>query len=134
MPKNSKTSIVSLNAALNGLAALCNSGKLRIYDGAQPATPETAITTQNLLSELTMNATAFASASGGVIVANSITQDSSIAATGTAAWYRLFKSDGTTPVLDGTVGTADADCVLNSVDLQQGAILQITSFQYRLPQ
>jgi len=61
MANNLKTSIVSRNAELDALAALANSGKLRIYDGSQPATPETAAGA-TLLAELTMNATAFGAA------------------------------------------------------------------------
>ena len=38
--------------------------------------------------------------------ANAITQDSSADATGTASFFRLYKSDGTTCVLQGTVGTS----------------------------
>lgn len=134
MANNLKTSITSRNAALNALAPLANTGYLRIYDGSQPATPETAITSQNLLSTLRMNATAFGAAAAGVITANAITQDSSIAATGTAAWFRLFESDGTTVLWDGSVGTATADLILNSVALQIGAILQVSSLAYTLPQ
>src|SRR2546422_1019223 len=85
MANNLKTSIVSRNAELDALAALANSGKLRIYDGSQPATPETAITTQVLLAELTMNATAFGASASGVIPAAAITADSDADATGTAA-------------------------------------------------
>src|SRR5881394_3123086 len=103
MANNLKTSIVARNAELDALAALANSGKLRIYDGTQPATPETAAGA-NLLAELTMNAAAFGAAASGVITAAAITADSDADATGTAAWYRLLKSDGTTVLWDGSVG------------------------------
>lgn len=134
MANNLKTAIVTRNAALNAISALANGGLLKIYDGAQPATPETAITTQTLLSTLTLNATAFGAAAAGVITANAITQDSNIAGTGTATWYRLYKSDGVTVLWDGSVGLATADLILNAVALAAGAILQCSSFTYTLPQ
>src|SRR2546429_7053874 len=134
MANNLKTSIVSRNAELDALRALANSGLLRIYDGTQPATPETAITTEVKLAELTMNATVFGASSGGVITANAITSDTDADATGTAAWFRLLESDGTTVLWDGSVGTASADLVLNSVAIQIHAQVSITAFTYTLPQ
>jgi len=134
MANNLKTSIVSRNAELDALRVLANSGLLRLYDGTQPATPETAVTTQNLLAELTMNATAFGASAAGVITANTITADSDANATGTAAWYRLLESDGTTVLWDGSVGTASADIGMNSVAIQIHAQVSVSSFTYTLPQ
>src|SRR6187455_1281130 len=103
-----------------GAAAL-----LRIYSGTRPATGGTATT---LLAELTCNATFAAAASGGVLTLNSITQDSSANATGTATWFRLVKSDGTTFVMDGDVGTSGSDLNLNTTSLVSGGPVAVTSF------
>lgn len=130
MALNPKRSNAAVSAAADAVTALLNSGKLRIYDGSQPATANTAITTQNLLAELTFNSTAFGAASNGVATANAITSDTSADATGTATWFRALKSDGTTPVFDGSVGTSSADLVLNSVAISSGAQVSITSFTY----
>jgi hypothetical protein len=130
MALNPKRSNAAVNAAADAVCTLLNSGKLRIYDGTQPATANTAITTQTLLAELTFNATAFGAASNGVATANSITADSSADATGTASWFRAVKSDGTTAVFDGSVGTSSADLVLNSVNISSGAQVSVTSFTY----
>lgn len=102
-----------------------NSGKIRIYSGTQPATGGTATT---LLAELTCNATFAPASSGGVLTLNAITADASADATGTATWWRLLKSDGTTIVLDGTVGTAGADLNLNTTSIVIGANVAISSF------
>lgn len=134
MANNLKTSIVARNAALDAIAALANNGYLRIYDGAQPSTPETAVSGQVLLAELRMNATAFPAASGGILTANAITSDTVINATGTAAWYRLLKSDGTTVLWDGSVGIASADMILNAVALVANAQLDISTLTYTMPQ
>jgi hypothetical protein len=105
-----------------------NSGYIRIYDGTRPASPATAVSTQTLLAELTCNATFAAGASSGVLTLNSITQDSSANATGTASWFRMFKSDGTTVVMDGDVGTSGSDLNLNTTSIVSGGPVSITSF------
>jgi hypothetical protein len=122
--------------ALAALGADFNSGKLELYTASQPAGANTAITTQTLLSTLTFNATAFgtptASGSDGsktvTAAANSITSDTSAAATGTAAWFRCFKSNGTTALLDGTVGISGADLNLNTTSIVAGGTVAVTSF------
>lgn len=133
MANNLKTSIVSRNAELDALTALATSGYLRIYDGTQAATPETAIGAQVLLAELRLHATAFGAAAAGVITAGAITSDASANATGTASWFRVLKSDGTTVLFDGSVGTATADLILNSVAISSGIAVSISALTYTLP-
>lgn len=130
MALNPKLTNLGANTAADAVCVLANSGKLRIYDGSQPATADTAIGAQVLLAELTMNATAFGAAVAGVATANAITSDSSADATGTASWFRLFKSDGTTALFDGSVGTAASNIVLNSVAIQVGAAVSVSAFTY----
>lgn len=104
-----------------------NSGKLRIYSGTRPANVAASIT-GTLLAELTCNATFAPSASSGVLTLNAITQDSTADATGTATHFRLFKSDGTTAVIDGDVGTSGSDLNLNTTSIVANAIVSVTSF------
>jgi hypothetical protein len=114
------------NAQMDAITTFAgNSGKLRIYSGTRPATGGTATT---LLAELTCNATFAPSASGGVLTLNAITADSSADATGTATWFRLLKSDGTTIVMDGDVGTSGSDLNLNSTSITAGGTVSVTSF------
>lgn len=128
MANNPKRTNTAANAACDAMAALANSGRLKIYDGTQPATADTAVTTQTVLADLTMNATAFGAAVAGVATANAITSDASADASGTATWFRLLKSDNSTVILDGSVGTSGADLNLNSVAISAGAAVAITSF------
>lgn len=128
MANNLKKTNLAVNTEADALAALFNSGYLRIYDGTQPATADTAIGAQVLLAELRWNVTAFGAAVAGVITANAITSDASANATGTATWFRALKSDGTTSIMDGSVGTASSDINLNSVAIQSGADVSVTSF------
>ncbi len=115
--RNAKVDAITTFA---GNAALC-----RIYDGTQPATGGTATT---LLAELTCGTPFAAGAAAGVLTLSAITQDSSANATGTATWFRIVKSDGTTHVLDGTVSTSGADLNLVTVSIVATQPVQITSF------
>ncbi len=130
MALNPKLSNAGANAAADAIAALANSGYIRIYDGTQAATADTAVGSQVLLAELRFGATAFGASSAGVATANAITADSSANATGTATWFRVLKSDGTTVLWDGSVGTATADMILNSVSISLGGAVSISAFTY----
>jgi hypothetical protein len=113
------------NARLDAITAFAGgSCLLRIYDGVRPATGGSPTT---LLAELTCNSTFAPAASGGALTLNSITQDTSANATGTATWARVVRSDGTTHVFDCSVGTSGADINLNTTSIVSGAAVSITS-------
>lgn len=133
MAKEIRATNEVVNAALDANASKANGGKLRLYDGVRPTTGDTALGSQVQLAELTMGTPAFGAAVAGVITANAITQDSAADASGTATWYRMWKSDGTTPLWDGTVGTSDADLILNTTSISAGVIVQVSSFTMTLP-
>jgi hypothetical protein len=133
MPSNLKLALATASAEANVLTgSLTDGALLKIYDGTQPAAPETAIASQNLLATVTLASPAFGSASNGVITANAIA-DVTVAAGGTASWFRLLKSDGSTVIMDGSVGTSGCDLNLSSVALTAGATLSTTSFTFTVP-
>lgn len=117
------------NAQLDALNSQTGtSAKLRIYNGTRPANANTAITSQTMLVELTCNATAFAAAaSGGVLTANAISNGTA-AATGTASWFRLWQSNGTTAIMDGDVSTTGADININNTSIATGQTVSVSSF------
>lgn len=141
------TSTLSLSddAAKGGadaIAAKCNSGTIKIYAGSQPTDANTAVGAQTLLATLTFGSTAFAAsaASGSTpnrkatATANAITGDTSADATGTATWFRVLKSDATTVVMDGSVGTSGADMNLATTSLVAGVDVEITGFTLSQPE
>ena len=130
MALNPKLSDTAANAATDAVTALLNNGYLRIYDGTQAANANTAVGAQVKLAELRFGATAFGAAAAGIATANAITSDSSADATGTATWFRALKSDGTTVVFDGWVGTSGASLNLNSVAISAGAAVSVSAFTY----
>ena len=113
------------NAMLDAITtAIGSSGLLRIYDGSRPASGGTATTK---LAELALSATAAGAASSGVLTFNSITQDSSADATGTATWFRIVTSGGTF-VIDGSVGTSGSDLNLTTTSIVATQPVSVTSF------
>lgn len=135
MPNNPFFADASVISAVNPLAALLNSGTLLVYTGTQPTDANTAVSGQTLLVTLTFSATAFAgsvasgSAGSKVVTAtaNAITSGTGVA-TGTATWFRCLKSDASTVVLDGSVGTSGADLNFSSVAFSTGAVVSVSSF------
>lgn len=120
---------VPVETAVNALTALLNNGFLRIYSGAQPAID--AALTGTRLANLTFGATAFAgaTASGGVVTAtaNAIGSDTNAVA-GTAGYFALVKSDGTTVVMTGSVGLSGADLNLSALTFAAGATIACSAF------
>lgn len=113
--------------------ALADDGYLRIYDGAQPATADTAIGAQHLLAELRF-ANPAGVAANEVFTFNAITGEDSALFDGTATWYRAFKSNGTSPIRDGTVGAigSGSDIELDNTGIVVGAEVDITSLVWRV--
>lgn len=107
-------------------------GLLRIYDGAKPAGPDTALGTQVLLAELTFSKPAFGAASNGAASAAAITADAAANATGTATWFRAVDSTGVA-VFDGEIGTTGSDINLNSTSISSGAEVSVSSLTYTQP-
>jgi hypothetical protein len=106
-----------------------NAGLLKIYDGTQPASPDTAISTQVLLSTHTCG-TSFAGASSSahpsVLTANAI-GSATAGNTSTASWFRITTSGGTAHV-DGTAGVGSGfDLNLNSTSITSGQNVAINS-------
>lgn len=105
---------------------------LRIYDGTQPTNPDTALGAQVLLAELPCSSTAFGSASGAVLTANAITTDASANATGTATWASLVTSGGTRKI-DMSVGTSNANVILNTTSIVSGAAVSCSACTITFP-
>lgn len=129
MALNTQLSIAARNACLNagGLCAQFNAGFLKVFSGAQPANADAA-TTGTLLATLTFGSPAFGTVAASLATANAITSDSNAPNTGTAGYCRCFKSDGTTVLMDGSVGTSNANVVLNTLAITAHMVVNATTF------
>lgn len=118
------------NTGLDSVDAGAAPGKIRIYTGAKPAGPDTAIGAQVLLVEIPLNDPAWAAAVNGVkdLDVTPIPNADAVAA-GTAAWFRALDSDNVAKY-DGTVGQ---EITLSSTDITIGLNVQITGGTGTMP-
>ena len=132
-----KLSTTLADAKLAAVTTACNGGFIRIYSGTEPATANTALSGNVLLAELGFAGTSFGapttSGSDRMITANTITQDSSADADGTATFFRAVQSNGTTVVFQGTVGTSGQQLNLCATNIVSGGVVSITSMTYTQP-
>lgn len=118
-------SVLLRNAQLDAITTFAGAGaKLRIYNGAQPATGGAATT---LLAEFTLGSP-FAPAAASAAIAPTLPSNTTGLAASTATWFRIVKADGTTHVLDGTAGTSGTDCILNTATISAGVAVSLTAF------
>lgn len=126
MASNLKYSNGTRDAQQQGLITYAGSGaKICIYEGTQPANANTAISTQTLLVECDL-ASNFGTDSNGTLTLGTVNSGTAVA-TGTAEFFRIFKSDGTTVVMDGSVATSGADMNLSSTSIATGQTVSISS-------
>jgi hypothetical protein len=133
MASNLKYSASLKNAQQDAITTKCGASCLiNIYAGSQPASPDTAISSQTLLATLTGNATFAPASSAGVLTLNSITNGTGLAAAGagTAATFFRITTSGGTAHIDGTVGTSGADLNLNNVSIAQNQTVSVTSWTF----
>lgn len=130
-------------AAAQGAAvgALCNSGTIKVYDGTKPADANTAVTTQTLLGTFTFASTAFGTFTASGTAPSRVStgaaasiSDITAAASGTASWFRAFKSNGTSIVFDGTVGVSGCDLNLTDISITSGEAMSISSLSLSVPE
>lgn len=102
---------------------------LKIRSGAPPATVATA-DSGTVLATLTLPSDWLAAASGGAKSKSGTWEDLSADATGTAAHFRIYASDGTTAHDQGTVTATGGggDMTLDNVSIAAAQAITITSF------
>ena len=110
---------------------------LVIYSGTAPTLVDTALSGNTVLAQLNMSNPAFGAASdsnpGAIATAGAITSDTSADATGTATFYRILDRNNV-PRIQGTVATSGAELNLNSVSIQSGATVAVTSLTASHPE
>lgn len=104
------------------------SAVLKLFTGAQPANCAAANSGTELWSE-TCPSDWMAAASGGSKALSGTWQAAAID-TGTAAHFRLYKSDGVTCVMQGSVGIGTGDLQLDNTALATGQSVTITAFTW----
>lgn len=126
MASNLKYSNGTRNAQQNGLITYAGADAIMfIYSGAQPANANTAISGQTALVQMTVGG-AFGTDSNGTLTITTPISGTAIAS-GTASFFRITKSNGATVVMDGSVGTIDADLILDTTTINNTQTVTISS-------
>ena len=118
------------NARLDAIeTAIGTAAVLKIRTGAAPADVATA-DSGTVLASLTLPSDWLAAASSGSKAKSGTWQDTSADATGTAAHFRIYASDGTTAHLQGTVTVTGGggDLTLDNTSISSGQSVTISSF------
>lgn len=127
-------SVLTRNAMLNAIETYGGEAPvLKIRTGAPPATCETA-DSGDVLATLTLPTDWMAAADSASKAMAGTWADSSADGTGTAAHYRLYKADGSTVVMQGTVtATGDGgDMTVDNVSFAAGQAFSISGFTLTL--
>lgn len=123
-------SVAVRNARLDTIeSTIGTSAVLKIRTGAQPATCATA-DSGTVLATLSLPSDWMAAAASGSKAMTGTWSDSSADATGTAAHFRLYASDGTTCHAQGTVTITGGggDMTVDNTSFASGQAFSITAF------
>ena len=117
------------NAALDAIEMdTGTSAILKIRSGAAPASCATA-DSGTVLATLNLPSDWLAAASSGSKSKSGTWEDTSADATGTAGHFRVYKSDGTTCQIQGSVtATGGGDMTLDNTSIASGQAVTISSF------
>lgn len=122
----------STDSVVDLVDAGTGAGTLKIYTGSQPASANDAAT-GTLLATVTFADPAFGASASGTAAATDPAPVTG-AATGTAGWFRVADSAGTT-VFDGSVTATGGggDLTLSSTSISTGISVDLTAFSYTTP-
>ncbi|MFN3473579.1 MAG: hypothetical protein ACK4ZW_05985 [Blastomonas sp.] len=123
-------STTARNAALDAIETAIGTGAvLKIRSGTVPATVATA-DAGTVLATLTLPSDWLAAASSGSKAKSGTWEDTAADATGTAAHFRIYASDGTTAHIQGTVTATGGggDLQLDNVSIASGQAVSVSSF------
>lgn len=122
-----------------GLAeALGASPKIRIYSGTKPTNADSALSGNTQLAELVCASTPFSGftdpgAGSARATFGAIANDTSADATGTATFFRILDSAGTTVKMQGDAGTTGTALILATAAFSAGSTIAISSAYIELP-
>ena len=110
------------------------SAVMKIRSGTVPSTCATA-DAGDVLATLNLPSDWLAAATGGAKAKSGTWEDASADAAGTAGHFRIYKSDGTTCVMQGTITITGGggDMTLVNTNIAAGQPITITSFTLTAP-
>lgn len=130
MSKNTRLASFVVDIQANALAELLNNGFIDIYEGPQPESPDESVGLRKLCVSLKFGSPAFMPAVMGIISANPISSNKSVADVNPATWARCFRADHKTAVMDVSAGTKDANIILPNTHIVRGITIGVSSFMH----
>ncbi len=144
MAKHCRLASAAAVAMCDALADYADGGtgaaQIIIYTGTEPSYANDTAGTE--VATLTCNDPAFGAATADATnhwaevdldVDPAVTDSSATGNAAAVTYFRIVQSDGTTVMLQGTVGTSDCDLNLNSTSIGAGVSVTITAMQLRVP-
>lgn len=121
-------SVAARNARLDAIEAeVGTDAVLKLRSGAAPANCA-AGDAGTVLCSITLPSDWMAAASSGAKAKSGTWSDVGIGGGGTIAHFRLYKSDGTTCVAQGTVGVGSGDLQVDNNVIADGQVVTVTAF------
>jgi hypothetical protein len=123
------------DAIVDRVDAGAGPGKLRIYSGTRPASPDTAVGAQVLLAEFTLADPAFSAAAAGVktLDATPVLSTTGLAA-GAGSWCRFLDSNNVAHYDGSVTATGGGGNVeLNTTTVSVGLTMEITAGTITMP-
>ena len=127
MSKRTSIALRAANAQADALARMLDGGMLRIYNGRQPLTADNGVT-GTVLVEVKFASPCAKPATDGTVTFEGF-EPARAKESGTATWFRCFAPGGE-PVLDGSVGEANANLVFDSADLRRNAQIILSTLTH----
>ena len=111
-----------------------DAGYIEIRTGDKPESPHVPVS-GILLATCEFSQIGFGEFSNGVSIANPISQDTNIADTGVANWFRVYDRDGIA-IFDGDVGLTgtNKDIEFDNINFVKGGTVAITDLIAIMPQ
>lgn len=100
---------------------------LKIRSGAPPADCQT-VDSGTVLATLNLPSDYFSAAAAGAKAKLGTWEDAAADADGTAGHFRLYQTDGTTVIMQGTCGDTAEDLLLDNAVIATGQQVTITGF------
>ncbi len=123
------------NNLLDGIeTSMGTSAVVKIFDGTKPADCGTA-NAGTVIATLSLSSDYMAAASGGTKAKSGTWQDASADATGTAQYFRIYASDGTTCHMQGsvTLTAGGGDMTVDNTSFVAAQSFTITAFTLTAP-
>ena len=121
------------NAMLDNIeSTIGTSAKLQIYSGSAPANCGTAASGTKLV-EYALASDWWAAAGSGAKALNNLPLSSTGLANGTAGYFRIVDSAGTTCHMQGTVGTSGTDMTIDNTSINTGQTANVTGWTLTAP-